>query len=55
MKIEKQTDELKTLRVSVETHSALVIYCKQNSLKVNDFVSKLLLKTIRKLENESTE
>lgn len=55
MKIEKQTDELKTLRVSAETHSALVTYCKKNSFKVNDFVSKLLLKTIRKLENESTE
>lgn len=51
MKEESKREGLKTIRVSNETHKALVEYCKKNSLKVNDFSSKLLLKTIRNLEN----
>lgn len=48
----EQKDKVKTFQVSVETHKEVMKYCKENSLKANDFVSKLLLKTIRSL-NES--
>ncbi len=45
----KQTiDELKNFRVSKECHSLVKTYCKTNMLKVNEFVSHLLIKTILK-------
>ena len=48
----EQKEKIKTFQVSIETHETVMKYCKDNSLKANDFVSKLLLKTIRSL-NES--
>lgn len=55
MNNKEQKDKIKTFQVSYETHEEVIKYCKLNSLKVNDFVSKLLLKTIRSLnEQQST-
>jgi hypothetical protein len=42
---------VKTFQVTELTHSEIISYCKKNSLKVNDFVDKLLLKTIRSLND----
>lgn len=50
-----QKDKIKTFQVSLETHEEVINYCKRNSLKVNDFVSKLLLKTIRSLNEQQHE
>lgn len=47
-----EQEQVKTFRVNLETHQEVISYCKKHSLKINDFVSKLLLKTIRNL-NES--
>lgn len=52
MNLEKK--KTKSFQLNEETHVAIINYCKRNSLKVNDFASKLLLKTIMELEkNES--
>lgn len=48
---EKKT-KIKTFQVSEETHLLVMQYCKANSLKANDFVSKLLSKTIRSLNGK---
>jgi len=42
-------DKLKTFQVTGATHGEVVKYCNEHSLKVNAFVDKLLLKTIRSL------
>ena len=54
---QEQKEKVKTFQVSIETHKEVMNYCKENSLKANDFVSKLLSKTIRSLNesNKSTE
>lgn len=56
MNNKEQKTKIKTFQVSEETHLLVMQYCKTNSLKANDFVSKLLSKTIRSLnEQQSTE
>ena len=50
--MKQEQEQVKTFRVNLETHQEVISYCKKHSLKINDFVSKLLLKTIRNL-NES--
>jgi len=49
---QEQKDKVKTFQVSIESHNEVMKYCKENSLKANDFVSKLLLKTIRNLNEQ---
>lgn len=49
-----ETNKVKTFLVSQLTHGEIMKYCKEHSLKANDFVDKLLLKTIRHL-NESNK
>jgi hypothetical protein len=51
---QEEIDELKSFRVSVECHSIVKEYCKQNSLKVNQFVSNLLIKTIKEIQKNET-
>lgn len=45
-------NKIKTFQVSELTHSEVMKFCKENSLKANDFVDKLLLKTIRNLNEQ---
>lgn len=44
-----ENNKVKTFLVSQTTHAEIMRYCKEHSLKANDFVDKLLLKTIRNL------
>jgi hypothetical protein len=44
-----ENNKVKTFLVSQNTHAEIMKYCKENSLKANDFVDKLLLKSIRSL------
>lgn len=53
MKTKKKIDKLKTFRVTEEAHDVVMQYCDENSLKANDFVGKLLIKTIRNLNERS--
>ncbi len=48
--MKQATDELKNFRVSKECHSLVKMYCKTNMLKVNEFVSHLLIKTILEIQ-----
>lgn len=52
MNNKEQKSKIKTFQVSEETHLLVMQYCKTNSLKANDFVSKLLSKTIRGLNEQ---
>lgn len=45
---------MKTLQISEQTHTELVNYCNENSLKITLFVDKILSNTIRGL-NERKE
>jgi predicted HicB family RNase H-like nuclease len=38
----------KTLIISETTHQILKDFCKKNSIKLNDWVEKLILKEIKK-------
>jgi hypothetical protein len=49
MKINKK---VKTIQISEQTHSEIVKYCNENSLKINLFVDKILSNTIRSLTIE---
>jgi hypothetical protein len=40
----------KTLLISEETHSFLKKYCKKNSIKMNDWVEKLIINDLSKKE-----
>jgi len=40
--------ERKTLIISKETHEKLKDFCKKNSIKLNDWVEKLIVKEIEK-------
>jgi hypothetical protein len=40
--------ERKTLIISKETHQKLKDFCKKNSIKLNDWVEKLIIKEIKK-------
>ncbi len=52
MKINKK---VKTIQISEQTHSEIVKYCNENSLKINLFVDKILSNTIRSLTIELPE
>jgi hypothetical protein len=38
----------KTLLISETTHDTLKKYCKENSIKINDWVEKLILEQLKK-------
>lgn len=40
--------ERKTLIISKDTHEKLKDFCKKNSIKLNDWVEKLIIKEIEK-------
>lgn len=43
----------KTITLSESTHKVLLEYCKKNSLKLSDWIDKLVYTTISKIkENE---
>ena len=44
--------ERKTLIISKETHQKLKEYCKNNSIKLNDWVEKLILNEIKKYDGK---
>lgn len=44
--------ERKTLIISKETHQKLKDYCKDNSIKLNDWVEKLILNEIKKYDGK---
>lgn len=48
----KNNKKVKTIQISEETHTILVNYCNENSLKINLFVDKVLSNTIRSLTIE---
>lgn len=50
----KNNKKMKTLQISEQTHTELVNYCNENSLKITLFVDKILSNTIRGL-NERKE
>ena len=52
MKINKK---VKTIQISEQTHTEIVKYCNENSLKINLFVDKILSNTIRSLTIELPE
>lgn len=43
---------MKTIKISDYTHSVLKKYCKENSLKLNDWVDKFLLNNMEKIDEE---
>jgi hypothetical protein len=45
----KQDKKKKTIQLDSDVHAALKTYCDDNSLKINLFVEKLILNTIRSL------
>jgi hypothetical protein len=44
--------ERKTLIISKETHQKLKEYCNNNSIKLNDWVEKLILNEIKKYDGK---
>jgi len=44
--------EKKTLLITKKTHILLKDYCKQNSIKINDWVEKLILIELKKRNDE---
>jgi hypothetical protein len=44
--------EKKTLLITEKTHILLKDYCKQNSIKINDWVEKLILIELKKRNDE---
>ena len=44
--------EKKTLLITEKTHILLKDYCKQNSIKLNDWVEKLILIELKKRKNK---
>lgn len=50
MKVNKK---VKTIQISEQTHSYILKYCNDNSLKLSQFVDKLLTNAIRSLNVNS--
>lgn len=44
--------ERKTLIISTETHQKLKEYCNNNSIKLNEWVEKLILNEIKKYDGK---
>ncbi len=40
----------KTLKISVELHKELKIYCVQNSLKLNNWIEEILKEKLKELK-----
>lgn len=44
------TKQDKTLKISIELHKELKIYCVQNSLKLNNWIEEVLKEKINELK-----
>ena len=44
-------DKIKTLKISVELHKELKIYCAQNSLKLNNWIEEIISQKLNELKN----
>lgn len=42
--------ETKTVKISVELHKELKIYCVQNSLKLNNWIEEVLIEKINEIK-----
>jgi hypothetical protein len=42
----------KTLIITKETHQALKDFCRNKSIKINDWVEKLIIKEIKKYDGK---
>lgn len=47
----KHNKKVKTFQVSEAVHAEILQYCNTNSLKINQFVEKLLIHTMRNLND----
>lgn len=51
----KSNKKFKTLQIDSVVHDDVIRYCKENGLKVNFFVEKLLINTMRNLIEPKSE
>lgn len=42
----------KTLLINESTHTALKLYCNLNSIKINEWVDKLILDKLKSIKND---
>jgi len=47
---DKKIMETKTVKISVELHKELKIYCVQNSLKLNNWIEEVLIEKINEIK-----